>query len=131
METIDMDDQEIPRNLKSDFCDNPNISPIEFSRNSSLIDSKARMLNMSLEKLAEKEYECMNFTSSDQFVRKSNDELDSKFIEQSYEENSLNFEMEEINYNLSFDDEDFRSFYPNSPFFKNKNVINLKLIMTS
>ena len=117
-ETIEMNDQEIPRNLKPEFCDNPTVSPIEYSRNSSLIENKTRVLNISFDKLVEEEDN--NCVSSDQFVRPNNNEkLDVKFIGDTDEENLLNFEMEDFTYDLSFDDEDFRS---NSPFFKNKKV---------
>lgn len=47
-----MDEQEIPRNCRSDFCDNPSVSPIEFNRNSSLIAlNPPRALNISYEKI--------------------------------------------------------------------------------
>ncbi len=121
-----MDDQEIPRNLKCDFCDNPTVSPIEFNRNSSLIDNKTRALNISFEKLAEEDDKCMSInTSSNQFFRINNEKLDLKFIGEVDEENSLSFEMEEFNHDFSFDDEEFRSYYQESPFFQKKKV-NLK-----
>lgn len=45
-----MDEQEIPRNARPEFCDNPNVSPIEFNRNSSLIANKSHAFNISYEK---------------------------------------------------------------------------------
>lgn len=133
IETVEMDDQEIPRNLKFDFCDNPTVSPIEFSRNSSLIDNKTRALNISFEKLVEEEENCMNlYPSLNQFVPPDNEKLDCKFISQIDGENSFNLEEDEFIHDqeFSFDDTEFnsysRSIFENKKDFKQDIFVNIR-----
>ncbi len=78
-----MDGHEIPRNVRADFCDNPTLSPIEFTRNSSLIAlNPARGLNMSYEKICmEDEVNGEMRCPFNQKVKTSESQLlDTKFI---------------------------------------------------
>lgn len=98
-----MDEQEIPRNCRPDFCDNPSVSPIEFNRNSSLIAlNPPRALNISYEKICmddEDVRECpsnqkLDFTDSRNVITDS-ELLDTKFC------------VDDCSWEFSYDDTEF------------------------
>jgi len=118
IDSIEMDEQEIPRNARPSFCDNPTVSPIEYSRNSSLIANKSYTFNLSYDNMAREEInekECLNVktlnTSQDLI-------LDSKFIELS-DKSDLSCDTSFDDIHFSFDDEEFK--VNNHPFNFNCN----------
>lgn len=114
-----MDEQDIPRNLQANFCDNPALSPIEFSRNSSLINNKAYTLNISYEKFIEDD-----LIDKDQIKNLNLDSqeglLDSKFIE---DDSSLDFSFDDCEFQQQYGtdiyqnlDEKIRTYFSNESF---------------
>lgn len=100
-------DLERPRNTRLNFCDKPNVSPIEFNRNSSLIVDKSHTLGVSFEKLVEDE-KCFLIKEHEYKENEYNNLLDSKFNENEF---SIDSSYEDLE--LSFDDRVVFSFTDN------------------
>lgn len=92
-----MEEQEIPRNVRPEFCDNPTVSPIEFNRNSSLIANKSHVFNISYENYCiDDDIEEKNqFLENNEKIAPKESLLDLRFIDNDY---SLDF---------SYDDSEF------------------------